>query len=178
MSKTYPVRDNAPLTPSQLVFRDNSAATTQMPADMVQRLAQRRIYLSLADAKVDLSAHLKRVADGDGAWRLDLPAKSVAGLPGRTAELTDPESMPKNLLGKNHLEPFRPLWADHVFHPKLSGLPDAPPNLLRTIKGRIIRPHYGVFGSDDRESSPGGTRPRRTAGASTAQASLWAHDMC
>jgi V8-like Glu-specific endopeptidase len=152
VSTTYPVRDNPPLTPSQLVSRDNSAATTQMPADMVRRLAQRRIYLSLADAKVDLSAHLKRVADGDGVWRLDLPAKSVAGLPGRTAELTDPESMPKNLLGKNHLDAFRPLWADQVFHPKLSGLPDAPPNVLRTIKGRMIRPHYGVFGSDDRKS--------------------------
>jgi len=43
--------------------------------------------------------------------------------------------MPKNLLGKKNLNASRPPWTDHVFHPKLSGLPDAPPNLLRTTKG-------------------------------------------
>jgi V8-like Glu-specific endopeptidase len=157
MSKTHPGHDSAPLTPSQLVFHDNVVAAEQMPDDMVRRLAQRRLYLSSADATADLSAHLKRHADLAGFWEIDLPAKSTVGLPGRTAERLDLKSAPKNILGKTHLDAFRPPWADHVFHPKLSGVPDAPQTLLRTIKGRRFRPTYGVFGSDDRKAySPSG----------------------
>lgn len=150
MSKTYPGHDSAPLTPSQLVFRDNVAATERMPDAIARRLAHRRLYLSSTDPKVDLSASLKRNTDAAGLWELDLPAKSMVGLPGRSGERLDPKSIPKNILGKTHLDAFRPPWADHVFHPKLSGVADAPQTLLRTIKGRAIRPAYGVFGSDDR----------------------------
>lgn len=134
-----------------LVFHDNLFATEQMPDDMVRRLAQRRLYLSSADAKADLSAHLKRHADIAGFWEIDLPAKSTVGLPGHTAERLDPKSIPKHLLGKTQTDGFRPPWADLVYHPRLSGVPDAPQTLLRTIKGRRIRPAYGVFGSDDRK---------------------------
>lgn len=150
MSKTHPGREGAPLTPSQLVFRDNAAATGQMPDAMARRLAQRRLYVSSADAKADLSAHLKRHAGEAGMWELDLPAKSMVGLPGLTAERLDPKSMAKDLLGKKHLDAFRPPWAEHVFHPKLSGVPETARTLLRTLKGRTIHPSYGVFGSDDR----------------------------
>ena len=73
ISKTYPGHNSAPLTPSQLVFHDNVVAAEQMPDDMVQRLTQRRLYLSSADAKADLSPHLKRHADLAGIWEVDLP---------------------------------------------------------------------------------------------------------
>ena len=152
MKKIYTGHDSAPLTPSQLVFHDNIVAAERMPDDMVRRLAQRRLYLSSADAKTDLSAHLKRHADVAGFWEIDLPAKSTVGLPGRTAERLDLKSAPKNILGKTHLDAFRPPWADHVFHPKVSGVPDVPQTLLRTIKGRRIHPTYWVFGSDDRQA--------------------------
>src|SRR5258708_22424383 len=145
MPSTLRDRKDAPLTPGQLVFHDNVAATEPMPDDMARRFAQRRLYLSSSDAKADLSAHVKRYADLAGVWQIDLPAKSMVGLPGRTAERLDPKSMPKNLIGKSHLNAFRPAWADHMYHPRLSGLPDAPQTLLRTIKGRRIRPAYGVF---------------------------------
>jgi hypothetical protein len=194
MSKTHLDnldRGDAPLTPSQLVFHDNVIATEQMPDVTAQRLAQRRLYLSSSDAKADLSARLKRHADEAGLWECDLPAKSTVGLPGRTAERLDPKSVPKNILGKTHLDAFRPPWANHTFHPKVSGVPEAPQTLLRTIKGRGIRPNYGVYGSDDRvpiirpdfrgnvsaASSPGRISPSRT-GASTARASLWVRGMC
>lgn len=151
MPNTHLGSKEAPLTPSQLVFRENVAATEQLSDDMARQLARRRLYMSTPDAKADLSAHLKRRTDVAGVWYTDLPTKSVVGLPGRTAERLDPKSIPKNILGKTHLDGFRPPWADHVFHPKLSGVPDAPPTFLRTIKGRRIRPNYGVFGSDDRK---------------------------
>ena len=150
MSDTYLPREGAPLTPSQLVFHDNAIATEPMPDDMARRLAQRRLYLASTDTKTDLSARLKRHADVAGLWELDLPPKSVVGLPGRTAERLDPKSIPKNILGKTHLAAFRPPWVNHVLHPKLSGVPEASQTLLRTIKGRVIRPSYGVYGSDDR----------------------------
>jgi hypothetical protein len=148
-SKTHRVDDSAPLTPSELVFQDNVVASKQMPGDMVRRLAERRLYLSLPDPKADLSAHLKRHG---GFWEIALPAKSTVGLPGRTAERLNPKSIPKHLLGKRQTDAFRPAWTDHVFHPKLSGVPDMPQTFLRTIKGRRIRPVYGVFGSDDRKA--------------------------
>jgi V8-like Glu-specific endopeptidase len=143
--------EDAPLTPSQLVFYDNVAATESMPDEIARRLRQRRLYLSLPDAQADPSADVKRHPEFAGAWHIDLPAKSMVGLPGRTAERLDPKSIPKELIGKTHLKAFRPAWADYVYHPKLSGLPDAPRTLLRTIKGRIVRPTYGVFGADDRQ---------------------------
>jgi V8-like Glu-specific endopeptidase len=150
MSNTDQGHNSAPLTPSQLVFRDNVVATEQMPDAVARRLAQRRLYLSSTDANVDLLACLKRNADAAGMWELDLPAKSVAGLPGRTAERLHPKSILKDLHSNASLDAFRPSWADHVFHPKMSGVPDLSQTLLRTIRGRTIRPKYGVFGSDDR----------------------------
>ena len=150
MSKTY--TDTAPLTPSQLVFRDNVVATERMPGELAARLAQQRLYLSSVDGKVDLSAPMKRHADVAGCWEIDLPEKSIVGLPGLTAERTNLKSAAKSVLGKTHLDAFRPPWADHVFHPKLSGQPDTPRTVLRSIKGRTVHPVYGVFGSDDRKS--------------------------
>jgi hypothetical protein len=150
-SKTHRADDSAPLTPSQLVYRDNVHASEKMPADIVRRLAHRRLYLSLPDARADLSTHLKRDRDLAGFWRLDLPAKSIVGLPGRTAGRLDPKSIPKRLRGKRQIDGYRPAWVDHVFHPKLSGVPDVPQTFLRTIKGRRIRPTY-VYGSDDRQA--------------------------
>jgi len=148
MSKTHPGHDGAPLTPSQLVFRDNAPATERMPVDMARRLAQQRVYLSLPEAKVDLSANLKRHGDLADCWEIDLPANSTIGLPGRTQERMDPKSMPKALLGRTQTDGFRPPWADLVYHPKLSSVPDRSPASLRTIKGRRLQPAYGVFGSD------------------------------
>ena len=107
-----------------------------MPDDMARRLAQRRLYLASTDTKTDLSARLKRHADVAGLWELDLPSKSVVGLPGRTAERLDAKSMPKDILGKTHLAAFLPPWVNHVLHQKLSGVPEASQTLLRTIKGR------------------------------------------
>jgi V8-like Glu-specific endopeptidase len=152
MSKSHPSYDGAPLTPSQLVFLDNVAATERMPADMAQRFAQQRLYLSSPNAKFDLSAHLRRHGDLADCWEIDLPANSTVGLPGRTQERMDPKSMPKALLGKTQTDGFRPPWADLVYHPKLSGVPDRSPASLRTIKGRRLQPAYGVFGSDDRKA--------------------------
>lgn len=152
MWKTDQGRDDAPLTPSQLVFRDNIFAAEPMPDDVARRLARKRLYLSSAEAGADPATQLKRYPDLAGFWEIDLPPTGAVGLPGRTAERMDPASIPKHPLGKTHLAAFRPPWADHVFHPKLSGLPDAQRALLRTIKGARFRPAYGVFGSDDRQA--------------------------
>ena len=152
--KAYAGHEGVPLTPSQLVFHDNVVATKQMPDAMARRLAQRRLYLSSTDAKADLSAYLKPHAGETGLWELDLPAKSVVGLPGRSAERMDPKSIPKNLAGKKHLDAFRPPWADHVFHPKLSSAPDAPQNVLRTLKGTRFRPTYGAASAPSRTNVP------------------------
>jgi V8-like Glu-specific endopeptidase len=122
-----------------------------MPNDMARRFAERRLYISSADAKTELAAYLKRHDDFAGSWVIDLPSKSTVGLLGRTAERLDLTSAPKSLLGKTHLDAFRPPWADQIFHPKLSGAPDSSKTVLRTIKGSKFRPTYGVFGSDDRQ---------------------------
>lgn len=150
MSKPHSGHDSAPLTPSQLVLRDNLPATEPMPGAMARRLAHQRVYLSSTDLNVDLSAHVKRSIDAAGQWEIDLPVKGTVGLPGRTGERTDLKSAPKGLRGKTQLDAFRPAWAEHVFHPKLSGLPGAGRTLLRTLKGRALHPAYGVFGADDR----------------------------
>jgi hypothetical protein len=138
-----------PLTPSQLALRDDIDATEPVPAELAHRFSHRRVYLP-DDAHADLAAHLKQRDDVAGHWELELPGDSVVGLPGRTAELLDPKSIPEDLLGKTHLDAFRPPWVDHVFQPRLSGLPDAPRTMLRTIKGRRVHPAYGVYGTDNR----------------------------
>jgi V8-like Glu-specific endopeptidase len=138
-----------PLTPSQLALRDDIDATEPVPAELAHRFSHRRVYLP-GDAHADLAAHLKQRDDVAGHWELELPGDSVVGLPGRTAELLDPKSIPEDLLGKTHLDAFRPPWVGHVFQPRLSGLPDAPPTALRTIEGRRVRPAYGVYGADNR----------------------------
>ena len=151
MSKTYSDYDDVPLTPSQLVSFDNVGATESMPYDMSRRLAHQRLYLSSADEKADLSTSVKRHACLAGSWEIDLPAKGIVGLPGRTGELVNLESASKSILGRSRLDGFRPPWADHVFHPKLSG-PDVPQDVLRRFNGSPISPHsVGIFGSDDRK---------------------------
>jgi V8-like Glu-specific endopeptidase len=45
-------------------------------------------------------------------------------------------------------EPFKPAWMDYTPHPKMSAEPQF---LMRALDGRVIEPHYGVFGSDDRQ---------------------------
>src|SRR5438093_974706 len=110
MSNTYSGYDSAPLTPSQLVFRDNVVATEQMPDGIARQFAQQRLYLSSAEGKVDLSAPAKRHADLPGCWEIDLPEKSIVGLPGLTGERTNLKSAAKSVLGKTHLRAFRPPW--------------------------------------------------------------------
>lgn len=149
MSTTNRYSSDPPLTPSQAVFRDDIDATEPVPAELAHRFSQRRLYLP-SDAQANLAANLKRHDAVTDYLEIELPANSSVGLPGRTAERLDPQSMPQELLGKTHLDAFRPPWADYIVQPRLSGLPDAPQTLLRTIAGRRVRPAYGVYGTDDR----------------------------
>jgi Trypsin len=152
------VQARGPLTPSQLVAFDNVVADQRMPAAMAELLARQRHYVSVPDGKLDLAARMKRHADLAGVWELDAPARTFAGLSGRSADTVAGEAMRGHSTGDGRVAAFRPPWVDHIFHPKLSGRPDGPS--LRTRDGGRIQTtdgSRGVYGIDNRQLfHPGG----------------------
>lgn len=138
-----------PLTVDELVQRDNTPAEMPLPEDIDAQLRRHEVHLTLRDPRLSIDPANVLVEDrelGKGVWRLTAPEDAIVGLPGRTAIL---EKRPASRNGGGAAaEAFRPAWVDHVYHPKLSGLPER--MAIRRIGGKLVEPYYGVYAPDDR----------------------------
>ncbi len=149
----------APTGPDDFVRLDNSPAKERLPARLAAQ-AVRRVMIAPMSGKAggkaaakDYSPRLKRTEEkGEQQhWELELSEGLAQGLPGRNAGRLSVAEVQRGLAHKadasQGVAPHRPDWVDYTPHAKL--LPRTTP-LLRRIDGRLVQPHYGVFGADDR----------------------------
>lgn len=127
---------------------DNEAATKAVP-DEVKALAQRRVELHMPGKEFD-PRRISRSGELAGAWNIALPEGAGVGLPGRSLQRSSPAEISNDIKKSSAhlLAPQRPAWLDYTPHPKMAS---AGGRMLKALDGRLIEPHYGVFGSDDRQ---------------------------
>jgi V8-like Glu-specific endopeptidase len=136
-------RPSAPLTPEQLLERDNVPASEALADDIASRLSTKTLFISGVRAPIK---SVKSAAD-KRAHEFHLPKQAVIGLRGRSAvRMKRPRGSKRP---RRSLAGHRPKWAEHVYHPKRS-------TAQAWARGPAHRPgyrgevFYGVFGSDDR----------------------------
>ena len=96
----------------------------------------------------DFEANVVKSREAPGTWEFELPQGPGLGLPGRNAGRMAPAEVVRQIKAGTDSEPHRPPWVDFTSHPKLST--STQPRLHR-VDGRLIQPHYRVFGNDDRQ---------------------------
>ena len=138
---------NAPLTPDQLLERNNASASEPIPAEIAGALATRRLVISGVRGGIDLPAGRSEPGGRQRTFEISLPAKAIVGLPGKTATRMPkpPAKRPAGRAPRAH----RPDWVDQVYHPKRGLAPhwSRRPVSRPGYQGEVF---YGVFGSDDR----------------------------
>ena len=140
-----------PLTPDEYIALDNKAAAKKMPSEIARAAATRRVEIYSPNNGFDP----RKFSQGDessATWEMDLPPGAGMGLPGKRSGRISPAEVVGGIKGsassKELTEPFQPEWIDYTPHPKIS---TATKPVLRTIDGRTVYPHFGVFGADDRQ---------------------------
>jgi V8-like Glu-specific endopeptidase len=137
-----------PLTPEEYLTLDNIPAAQRLPEELTA--ATRRVMIHVPGK--DFDPKITKSREAPGAWEFELPQGTGLGLPGRKGGRMSPAEVARGIKGKmsarDSSKPFRPEWVDYTPHPKVGT--DSQP-LLRRIDGRLIEPHYGVFGADDRQ---------------------------
>ena len=123
----------APLSPDELLLRENFPASEQAPKEIARRLSTGSIIVSSPDAPLDPERYISKVAGEKSAWRIELPENAVMGLPGLSAQRFASGSLAKHFVGSEQTGAFRPQWASHIFHPKLTVPPRLP--LMRNLAG-------------------------------------------
>jgi Trypsin len=143
-------RRDVPLTPDEILQRDNLPASAPVPPKIADRLATRRLIVANTEKPVAFE-ELARIQRGRrAAYSLALSARAVVGVPGRTlSRLPFRRSTTRVTRRTVTFKPYRPKWVDHVFHPKRS-VPQSwarGPVVRRGYSGEV---YYGVFPPDDR----------------------------
>ncbi len=144
-----PAKPEAPLSPDELLLRDNVPPSEHIPPELAKRLATRSVIVSAPGSRLDLGRCATREIEDGSAWRISLPENGSIGLPGREAAKFPVGHLSKRYPGLMHTEASRPAWASQVFHPKLTVARRWP--AMRALDGRRVIPHYGIYGSDDRQ---------------------------
>lgn len=138
-----------PLSADELLALDNLAAQREAPPHVVQQLNTRLLQLSGSGEKIEGAVwDADRHAD---SFSLALPGSVKVGLPGRTLEVFDLDSVRKSAGDALHVEGYHPEWADLVYHPKVAARPRR--KGLRTFDGRRVTPlnQEFIYGPDDRQ---------------------------
>jgi V8-like Glu-specific endopeptidase len=133
-------RTKAPLTAHELLALENEPARIDLPAEVRQKLAARRLYLGGPRAGI---ASVRRALESASAESgadtemisLSLPDSVGVGLPGRKFQRI-PASDVK--ITSTTGEGLRPDWAAMMYHPKLGTTPQ--PTRLRRFDGRPVIP--------------------------------------
>lgn len=136
--------DAKPLSPDELLQRDDLPPSRDVPEEVSSGLERRRLFLTGMPRTVAVD----RVAPGGprGGYSIDLPKHAVVGLPGRTAYRM---RRPPRRSSRVALDSHRPAWVKHVYHPKRATVPTWARHPA-TIGGRSGEVYYGVFPPEDR----------------------------
>ncbi len=149
-SQTSSAPDGLPLTPDELLKRDNTSASEPVPPELARRFATRQLIVSGLNEPIKTEKVEIEYGKDVSAFQWRLPAHAIIGLSGRTAtRLPSPSPEKKSAALASTAEPYRPKWADQIYH------------LKRTVvqpwaRGPISRPgytgevYYGVYPPDDR----------------------------
>jgi V8-like Glu-specific endopeptidase len=138
-------RDERPLSHDELLQRDNVPAEESMPEEISRRFSERSIYVS--GLKRSYTPEKQKGEASTQRWTL--PGDAIVGLPGKTATRLPPPTTRSRAAREVTLEPFRPRWVDHVYHPKRT----VPQHWAR---GPVERPgvrgevFWGVYPPDER----------------------------
>ena len=145
----------APLTPDELLLRDNIPASQPLPRELENHFSNPSLIVSAGSISADATPYITPIPGESSAYRISLPAQAIFGLPGRRAERFAAGHLSQQFAGVRYTEPFRPQWTSHIFHPKVTTAVSSP--LMRSVTGRHVVPYSGVFGNDDRITLyPGG----------------------
>jgi hypothetical protein len=138
---------DSPLTPDQLLLKDNIPASSPMPGWIEEQMSERIVYISSREPDADASQFLESIDVEDGTAKLRLPPGSFLGRLGKSSGTTEIAGGAAEAGGGDTSKPFRPEWQDYVYHPKLTVEPPQPS--LRRKDGRRVRPHT-VYQPDNR----------------------------
>jgi V8-like Glu-specific endopeptidase len=123
-----------PLSPDELLERDNEHSAKAMPADMRESMSDRLVHLSIGEDRD--AANLAELADDlarTSSFRL--PAGAFLGQLGRDGAIQ--EDVQDS--GESEVAPYRPEWQDLVYHPKVAPMPVLPERKGRD--GTTVRLH-------------------------------------
>jgi len=136
-----------PMGPDEYLTLENSVATQRMPKELATMHSARRGIIHAPGRDFNPSKIVKS-QDVPDTWEFDLPSGGGLVLPGHNSERANVADVKKQIRAGTHTKPFRPEWIDYTPHPKLGSRSQ---RFMRRSKGQWVRPHYGVFGTDDRQ---------------------------
>lgn len=116
-----------------------------VPEELQRELAAPRVYLQGLAHRADVDDHLAAVEEIEGAWALRLPAGASLGLPGRSGERLDRQSVAVE--EGNHTSPSRPSWSGMSYQPRAAMAFHH--SRIKTIAGRTLEPYYGIYDNPD-----------------------------
>ena len=107
-----------PLSAAEILARDNVPASKPVPPPIAERLARHRVFIASSDEHFDPRKGLTRVKGSKGTWELSTSQPIVSGLPVERTRRLPVGSMKRKSGTDSEVEPFRPAWQPHIYHPK------------------------------------------------------------
>lgn len=143
-------KSSAPLTINDLLKMQNVVNHKTPPGALRSLISTNSFSLVGAKHDVKLETFAKKIDIGKetGAWSLGGEHKIIHGLTGKEAGRIPRAEVKKTKGAGGDTEGSRPEWSDIIYHPRTSVGVVRPS--LRSLKGKVIKPHY-VFGNDDRQ---------------------------
>jgi len=138
-----------PLSPDEYLSLNNEPASQGMPKELAAEVKTQLVTIYAPGQGVD-PKNFHKSKDEANAWHLKLPRGAGLGLPGRALRRMSPTEVTSGIKKEPSVlgEPFKPAWMDYTPHPKMATDSRV---LMKRLNGRLVEPHYGVFGSDDRQ---------------------------
>lgn len=133
-----------PMLPDDFLKLENEKAVTDMP-EVFESHFEQKLYVHTGDHK--LGAFSKSILNPQ-AMEMVMPHGASIGLPGVKNGRLSHDEVKKAIERTANLEGSRPDWIDFIPHAKLAPVVK---QMLRRRNGKLLEPHYGVFGSDDRQ---------------------------
>ena len=140
-----------PFGPGEYLSLDNKPATKIMPKDLASEIESRRVSIRVPEKGFDLRKAATSSKDSRD-WEIALPNGSTLTRPGRDYGRMSPAEVAKGIKGKTSArkmsDPYQPPWLNYEPHAKVTA--QSRP-LMHRVDGRLYEPHFGVFGTDNRE---------------------------
>ena len=112
-----------PLTPDELILRDNILSSVPMPEAVARDLNTQELFLTSSDPHFDPTKIITKVNNIASTWQLNIPNNTTFGFQIQTTKRLDPSSLASHPSDENQTNPFRPAWFNHIYHPKFTTSP-------------------------------------------------------